>query len=203
MRDSKTAARSLRAIKTGVWSDRCYTIKSRAFVACLRRGPLKDLPIGDFVFYPTHGVAKVMRKEDMNFDQEPQEFYVLELQKGGSLFIPTAGVNGLGLRPLVSPAKAKKLLKKVVTVPATDAKVAQMNTKDRTAKYAEDLKTGESELYTEVLQELRHRAIEDKLTTSERHLFDKARHYFVTELSTVLDRPPKEIEDEVAIPPSG
>lgn len=168
-----------------------------------RRLPLKDLPIGDYIFYPTHGVAKVIRKEDMQFDDTPQEFYVLELQKGGSLFIPTAGVNGLGLRPLVSPAKAKKLLKKAKTAPPKDTKTQKMTTKDRTAKYAEDLKTGESELYTEVLQELRFRAIEDKLTTSERNLLEKARHYFVSELATVLDRPPKEIEDEVAIPTAG
>jgi len=169
----------------------------------IRRIPLRDLPIGEHIFYPSHGVAKVVRKEDMQFDAQPQEFYVLELQKGGSLFIPTAGVNGLGLRPLVSVSKARKLLKKVKTAPAPDGKTLKMSTKDRTAKYAEDLETGESELYTEVLQELRHRAIEDKLTTSERTLLDKARAYFVSELATVLEKSPKEIEDEVAIPTSG
>lgn len=158
------------------------------------------MSVGEHIFYPTHGVARVLRKEDMKFEDEAQEFYVLELQKGGSLFIPTGGVDGLGLRPLVSQSKAKKLLKKVKTVPDPDPELEKMTTKDRTAKYAEDLKTGESELYTCVLQDLRHRAMEDKLTTSERNLLDRARGYFIAELATVLEKPHEEIESDIAIP---
>ena len=155
-----------------------------------------DLDVGERVFCPPHGVAKVISIEDRSFGGPAQEFYVLELTRGGHLLVPTNNLGNSGMRPLVSANKAKQLLRKAKTKPRAKKKV--LGWKERASLYNDGLRSGSSERYTEVLQELMYRAKADKLSTSEQTLLDRARSYFITEVGAVLDVAAERLEKDLA-----
>jgi len=151
--------------------------------------------VGDFVFYPAHGVAEVAGIEDREIAGQQHSFYVLEILSGGRSLVPTENIESAGIRKLVSQNKAKNLLKKMKTTPTLD------NTKtwkERAADYADGLKTGACDRYTDILLELMHRAKLDKLSATEQRHLEVARNYFLGELSTVLKTSPDKLELSIA-----
>jgi CarD family transcriptional regulator len=139
---------------------------------------------GETIFYPAHGVAKVLAVEEREFGGQKQEFYVLELARGGKSLVPTRNIDQMGLRPLVSQKQAKVLLKRFKEKPELDN---GKSWKDRASRYAEGLKTGSPEIYTKIFQELAFRAKVDKLSTTETKMLETARSYFVGEVGEVLE----------------
>jgi len=84
-------------------------------------GPISDiLKPGATVFYPAHGVAKVQGVEEREFCDVKQEFYVLELARGGKSLVPVGNVEHTGLRPLISANKARTLIKRMKDEPRID-----------------------------------------------------------------------------------
>jgi len=155
----------------------------------------KIIKVGDNVFYPGHGVAKVTGVEEHAFGDIAQEFFILELERGGKSMVPTTHRDELGLRPLVSARKARALLKQVIEEPELDDSVRW---KDRAQAYTERLKSGAPERYTEVLQELLHRAKNDRLSATEQRLLDTARSFFVGEVGEALSLAPEKVEERLA-----
>jgi RNA polymerase-interacting CarD/CdnL/TRCF family regulator len=98
------------------------------------------------------------------------------------------------VRDLVSAAKARELLKVVRMDPAT---ASNASWKERAATYADGLRSGAAERYTEILQGLMYRTRVAKLSSQDRHAPQVARGYFVGEISVALDRPAREIEAEL------
>lgn len=150
---------------------------------------------GDTIFYPAHGVAKVAGVEVREFGTFKEEFFVLELSRGGRSLVPTKNAEQAGLRPLVSQRKAKELLKSMKDQPIIDK---TKSWKDRASKYSEGLKTGAPESYSKILQELMFRARADKLSTTETKMLETARSYFVAEVGEVLDMSMERIDKELS-----
>ena len=125
-----------------------------------------------------------MRVETREFGDFKEEFYVLELSRGGNSLVPTKTIDNIGLRPLISAAKAKKLLKSLKAEPELENIEGW---KERAAAYTEGLKTGSPERYTAVLHELLYRAKSDKLSATEQRMLEQARGYFLTEVGEVLN----------------
>jgi len=149
--------------------------------------------VGSHVFYPAHGVAEVTGIEKRELGQEQHEFYVLELCQGGKLLLPMAKVAPSGVRALISAAHARELTKTVTSEPQLD----EGPWRERAEIYAESLRDGAADGYTETLRQLLFRSKNDKLTTTERRQFDTARAYFVAEISVVLDQPTAQIEAQL------
>lgn len=160
----------------------------------------EQLSIGSHVFYPAHGVASVAGVEKREFGSERQEFYVLELARGGKLLLPITNVAQAGVRPLISATAARRLMKLVTTDPEID----EGGWKERTEQYTDALRGGEPERYTEILQQLLFRARTDKLSSTERRILETARTYFVAEIGVVLEQTPEEIVEQLTpAPPEG
>ncbi len=153
------------------------------------------MKVGDTIFYPLHGVAKVASKETRNFGGHDAEFFILELSRGGRSLVPIGNVDQEGIRPLISANKARSLLKQLKERPELENKLGW---KERAAIYTEGLRTGASDRYTDILQELLYRAAEDKLTSSEQRTLETARGYFVGEVATVLNKEPAQLERQLA-----
>ena len=156
-------------------------------------GKLHQLVVGSSIFYPAHGVAEVVGIEQREVGQEQQEFYVLALTRGGKLLLPTANVEQAGVRALISQPKARALMKTVETAPEVDDTPA----KERAALYADALRGGAADRYTEILRQLLFRSKSDKLSSADRRLLDIARAYFCSEIGAVLERPSERIAEQL------
>jgi CarD family transcriptional regulator len=158
-----------------------------------RTDGLDRLTVGAHVFYPALGVASVVGMEKRQFGQGEQEFYVLELERTVRLLLPTAKLVAAGLRALISPTKARELMRSVAAEPTADS----TPWRERTASYADELRDGAPERYTDILRRLLFRARSEKLTTIDRRLLETARNYFVGEIGVVLQRTPQQINTEL------
>jgi RNA polymerase-interacting CarD/CdnL/TRCF family regulator len=87
------------------------------------------------------------------------------------------------VRPLISAAKAKSLIKMMKSKAEVDD---SLDTKARVRLYEEKLRSGDADAYTEVLCELSFRKVTDKISGGEQRLLDSARNYFVSEVGAVL-----------------
>jgi len=151
----------------------------------------EKLTVGDHVFHPDHGVAKVAAIEGRVVGEQQMEFYVLELAAGGRLLQPTDKLPDSGIRSLVTAAQARTLLAEVTTEPKLD----EDNLRDRTDRYGEALRTGNAEAYAQVLRQLLFRSRGAGLKAAEQRLMAQARGYFVREIGTVLDKTPAQLDE--------
>jgi len=161
---------------------------------------LKTLTVGSRVFYPGHGVVSVAGIEKRELGDGVQTFYLLspELDSGVKLFLPIDKVEPAGVRALVSPAKARQLMKAVAEeVEPTEIKTDPSSRKLRATSYGDALRSGSADRYTEVLRQLLSRSRASKLSGSEQQTFDHVLALFVGEMSAALDRSPDEIRAEI------
>ncbi len=163
-------------------------------------GTLERLTVGSRVFYPGHGVVSVTAVQERTFADDVQAYYVLALEPDRSvkLMVPVGKVKQAGLRDLVSPTKARALLKSVaVGREVTDLKSDPTSRKVRAAGYSEALRSGSPERYTEALCELMTRFRSGKLSPSEQTTLQQALAIFVGEVSAALDRPRDEVRADL------
>lgn len=176
-----------------------YPTGTQANVAKSNTRPIEALTVGSRVFYPSHGVACVSGREEHEFSGHKQVFYVLTLDRGVTVLLPPKKVAQVGLRELVSPDKARELMKKVKTEPDAEpeGKIDRASRKKRDAVYSEALKSGSADEYTEILRQLLFRSRSEKLSSSEQHILDLARACFVGEIGAALDLSAEEIEEDL------
>ncbi len=163
---------------------------------------LQTLTVGSRVFYPGHGVASVTGTEEREFGGGKQVFYVLELEldRGVKLMLPVGKVEQAGVRPLVSAQKARELMKLVKdAIAPVDLKSDPASRKLRATGYAEALRSGSAERYTEILGELLSRSRASKLSAGEQQSLTLALAMFVGEMSAALDLRPDEVKADLAI----
>jgi RNA polymerase-interacting CarD/CdnL/TRCF family regulator len=157
-------------------------------------GPLTT---GSRVFYPSHGVASVTGREERKLGGQTHVFLRFELDRGGTLFVPLNKVEQVGVRALVTANKARELLKKVKLAPEAEAKMDHASRKKRDALYAEGLRSGSPDRYTEILRDLLYRSRKDRLTSSEQHTMDLVRAFFVGEVCAALNLSLEEVEADL------
>ncbi len=158
---------------------------------------LQNLTIGSRVFYPGHGVASVTAMEEREFGDGKQVFYVLELEldRGVKLMLPVGKVQQAGVRPLVTPQKARDLLKAVKDeVAPAEVKSDPASRKLRATGYAEALRSGSADRYTEILRELLSRSRASKLSAGEQQSLSLALAMFIGEMSAALGLPPDDVK---------
>jgi len=156
-----------------------------------KKSGARRLKIGSRLFYPGHGVVSVLGLEERAFGEAPQCFYVFGMSAGERLLLPVGNVHKAGVRELVSAAKARRLLRHVATAPTP---AAERSPKDRAAGYADGLRSGCPDRYTETLRELLFRARAKSLSASDKRTLEVARGYFVSEIGAALAKPASEIQ---------
>ena len=151
---------------------------------------LNTLAVGSRVFFPGHGVARVLGIEERLFGGESQAYYVLELEADhAKLMLPVGKVAQARVRELVSPVKARALMKAVLQEPpVAEVKFDAASRKLRAAGYTDALRSGSADRYTEAVRELSFRFRAKKLSPSEQQTLQQALAMFVGEISAALDR---------------
>lgn len=150
-------------------------------VARSRKGTyLSAFRKGDTVVHPEHGAAVIQELKDKEFLGEKRKYLVLRVVYGDlTLSVPVDSAEQVGLRPVISKAQVKKLLK-VLTEAET---ISAANWSRRFKNNLEKLHSGDPFEVAEVLRNLSIRDREKGLSAGEKRMIQKARQILISELS--------------------
>jgi CarD family transcriptional regulator len=146
---------------------------------------------GDTVVHPEHGAAVVEEVREKEFLGEKRKYLVLRVVYGDlTVLVPTDSTDQVGLRPCVSKAEAKKILK-VLT--EEESSVAA-NWSRRFKNNLEKLHSGDPYEVAEVLRNLAIRDREKGLSAGEKRMITKARQILISELAFATGKSEDEAE---------
>ena len=138
--------------------------------------------VGDQVVHPMHGAGVIDAIVQEKIAGSVQEYYVFKMPVGGLLLkIPTANSAAIGLRSVVAPAEAERLL---AAIPALEpGQTANWNQRYR--ENMERLKSGNLYEVARVIKGLMRRERLRGLSTGERKMLHSARQILISELVLV------------------
>jgi len=138
--------------------------------------------VGDKVVHPIHGAGLVMgiKKEDLL--EQYHRYYVIDLAVDDrTLMIPVSKAKEIGLRSISQEA----VLSQVWHTLGAAAKTLLDDYKKRQARIEEKLKTGEAIKVAEVIRDLSARKREDRLTSFDTRLLERAEQFLAGEVALV------------------
>ena len=148
--------------------------------------------VGDKVVYPAHGVAEIISVETRTIGGNQQSFYVLNiLENGMRVMVPTANVDQVGMREIVSADEADR----VFEVLKKREKIAESTTWNRRHReYMDKIKTGSVFEVAKVLRDLYVLKSDKELSFGERKMLDTERSLLVREISISKGISQEEVE---------
>ncbi len=139
-----------------------------------------ELIIGQKVAYPNQGICMVEDIESKKIAGSSINFYLLRvLSDNSTIFVPTANVETVGLRPIITSKQYKNL---VVNL-AKDFDEVSSDWKVRSREYNEKLQSGDVMEAADVLKKLTYLSHEKKLSFREQSLLEKAMFLIVSEVT--------------------
>lgn len=140
--------------------------------------------VGQKVVYPNHGVTVIEEIGASRLDGTEQTFYHLRLLSNNSkVMVPKANLDLVGLRPLSEVREIRSLFSIL-----EDGNVDTF--KDWKGRYKQNLdkmKTGRLADVAEVLKNLRVVSQKKSLSFREKKMYERARHFIVSEVAHVKD----------------
>ncbi len=145
----------------------------------------REFQRGDLAVYPAHGVGCIESIESKEINGENMNFYMMKIVDNGMvIMIPTANVESVGLRQLISEKEIPEVYK-VMQEKGHDLDKQTWNRRYR--EYMDKIKTGSIYDVAEVFRDLFQLKLEKDLSFGERKLLDTAQNLLVQELSTAKD----------------
>ena len=145
-----------------------------------RKGGFVAFRKGDTVVHPEHGAAVIEELREKEFLGEKRTYLVLRVVYGDlTVLVPTDSTDQVGLRPVVSKAEVKKVLK----VLTEDETSVAANWSRRFKNNLEKLHSGDPYEVAEVLRNLSIRDREKGLSAGEKRMIMKARQILISELA--------------------
>lgn len=150
--------------------------------------------IGQKVVYPNHGVT-VVEEIAINFiDGAERTCYHLRLLSSNSkVMVPKDNLDLVGLRPLCEA----KDIKSVLSILENGSFDAQKDWKGRYKQNVEKMKTGRITEVAEVLKNLKFVSQKKSLSFREKKMYERARHFIVSELAHVRGLSERDAEQQV------
>lgn len=149
-----------------------------------------EFEVGSQVIYPSHGVARIVRRERRMFNGETCWYLVLSVPKRGwgtaggmTVSVPEAGAVGLGVRPAISAEDAAEILDMLAV---RDLHMPS-NWSRRFKNHQEKLRSGDVYQCAEVVRNLASRLRKARLSAGERAMYAKARYVLTSELAVSWD----------------
>lgn len=140
--------------------------------------------VGDKVVHPGYGPGVIRDIERRQVIGEAKRYYVIDLQAGGGMLMtPVAGADDVGLRPAISQAAAKRLLKSLTDTPNTLSE----DFKERQTEIEELLKTGDVFTTAQVYRDLTWHGKNRGLTKRDTQLLQRAEELVSAELALIRD----------------
>lgn len=148
--------------------------------------------VGDKVVYPAHGAGEVVAIEQREVAGLLRDYYILRLSFSGlTLAVPLDAAVRLGLRGLMMPEEAGRVLQILSGQVVADALPQKWNRRSRLL--VDRIKAGDACELAAVLRPLAERERARELATGERRLFEQARDILLSELRLV------QVDGEMAV----
>lgn len=150
--------------------------------------------VGQLVVYPAQGVGKVEEIKSQEVGGVKSDFYMVRvLSNDGTLMVPVANAENVGLRDVCTEDYGKKVLDFMLD--RSDFKgYAGQNWNRRYREYSEKLKSGELLDVAYVLKELILISQDKELSFGERRLLEQAMRLITTELAFSLGKEQEEVQ---------
>ena len=135
--------------------------------------------IGDMISHPMHGAGVIDDIEKQKIGGTLREYYVLKLPVGDMLVkIPKDTCQAVGLRPIVSPEEAEKI---ITSIPDIEVNMTQ-NWNKRYRENMLKIKSGDLMEVAEVIKGLVIRDRDRGLSTGERKMLHSAKQILISEI---------------------
>ena len=149
--------------------------------------------VGDKVAHPMHGAGVIDNIVKERVAGAEQDYYVFRMPVGGLVLkIPTASSSTVGLRNILDPAKAAKLLGDLA---ALDVERFTGSWNQRYRENMQKLKSGDLYEVARVIKGLIHRDNERGLSTGERKMLRTAKQILISEMVLSMGQDYCAIED--------
>ena len=150
--------------------------------------------IGDKVVHPMHGAGVIDSIVQRRVSGQVQEYYQLKLSVGNMVvMVPTDNTGEIGMRPVVSGAKAKQLMSEMEGIEVD-------MTSNWNRRYRENLvrlKSGDLLEVARVVKGLRRRESQRGLSNGERKMLHTAKQILISELVLAQSLPYKTVEENI------
>jgi CarD family transcriptional regulator len=144
-------------------------------------GPPPVFKIGDKAVHPAHGLGEITAIENREFNGAKALYYILRiLDNGMKVMVPTNAVTQAGLRSVMAPSEADKVLE---TMRAREVAVDLQPWSRRFRAYTEMIKSGSPFEVAKVLRDMHRLRFDKDLSFGERRLLDQAKSLLVKELA--------------------
>ena len=135
--------------------------------------------IGDKVAHPMYGAGVLESVVQKKVGGVVQEYYIMKLAKSSMIvMIPTQGSEEIGVRPVVDPDQADRVL---AAIPSIQVEMTA-NWNRRYRENIERLKSGDLLEVARVVKGLTLRDAKRSLSTGERKMLHSARQILISEL---------------------
>lgn len=182
-------------VKTSPKSPRSAVKNIDKKTAAENQANLSGFKVGDHAVYPGYGVGKVVAVETKEIMGTQLEFYSVQiLETGLKIMVPKAGMNQVGLRPIISSEDAQKVIS---ILKIKDIKIDKQTWNRRSREYKEKINTGSVFEIAEVLRDLFLLKVDKELSFGERKMLDNARGLLMKELTLAVDEQTLTSEEEV------
>ena len=140
--------------------------------------------VGEKVVYPHHGAATIVRKEKLEFKDEKQNFYVLEIATDQLIVrVPAASAIERGVRPVISKSKARQVFQTLRSEPQE----AGSNWSRWYKILTEKINSGDIFQVAEVIRDLDYAQKIKGISPALKRMLAKARLIIISELQFSLD----------------
>ena len=133
---------------------------------------------GDIVVYPRHGCCKVIGTENRNGTVYIKLETISELNNDLTIMIPVKNLDMIGVRDVISPEKADKILELLKTEKVEEKK---MNWSKRFKANQEKIYSGDLEQIAEVVRDLSRKDAD--MANGEKKILSQAKDILYTEIA--------------------
>ena len=141
--------------------------------------------IGDKVSHPAFGVGDIKKIEEKDFLGKKQRYYILKLMVNEmTLMIPVNRAKEIGLRHIINPNTVPEILN--VLGDKVDNEMEE-NYKRRIKSQSEMVESGDILKVAQVVKNYIHLNDRDKLSTTEKGLYERARKILESEISAACN----------------
>ncbi len=147
--------------------------------------------VGDYVVYPHHGAATIIKREKIDFAGEKQEYFVLEIATDQlTVRVPVSKAVDLGVRPVISQNKARQVFRTFKEEPQEAGK----NWSRWYKLLTEKINSGDIFQVAEVVRDLTYAQQVKGISPALKRMLAKARLIIISELRFALN-----LEEEEAV----
>ena len=140
--------------------------------------------VGDYVVYPHHGAATIIKREKIDFAGEKQEYFVLEIATDQlTVRVPVGRAVELGVRPVISQNKARQVFRTFKGEPQEAGK----NWSRWYKLLTEKINSGDIFQVAEVVRDLTYAQQVKGISPALKRMLAKARLIIISELRFALD----------------